>query len=1033
MTRTVLGLDLGSNSIGWAILEEKNRKPSAFLASGVRIFNRAVEEKTPTPKNIKRRQRRLARRVIQRRARRKQRLLAYLAKLGLLPVTLVGDAQPEKILNSLGDPYHLRAKALDQRLDNYELGRVLLHLVQRRGFLSNRKTVLGDMADDPDVLEVLAELEAEEDTSSDRAKEETAFKKDISVLRNEIDSGGYRTLGEYLASKSKHELKRNRQHAGGHLRTDRQMYREELAAIFDAQTAYHPVLTEEVRTQIDEIIFKQRPLKLRSDRVGKCSLEKGNTRARMARLEVQRFRYLQDINNLRYFDPNSNSYICLTDKDREKLVELFESKSAVTFPQIRKTLGLDRKTDFKLDYGTKKLKGNITSVAIREAWEGWDDLSEEMQHALVEDLITINKKSVLKKRLITHWQMDVADAVNLAMLEFEPEHSNLSVKAINKLMPHLRSGQIYSDARVSAGYGYEKDDTKSTETLGPPPDIPNPIVSKGLSELRRVINALIKEYGKPDVIRIEMARDLEMNTKRYAQYLKQQKANTLANDKATEEYQQIGKANSHLGLSAYPSHTDKIKYRLWEDQNRVCAYSSRTINLTTLFSADVEIDHILPFSESLDDSYMNKVVCFAAENRAKGQRTPIDAFASDDDKWSEITQAVGRWNKRLQSKRARFFMTAADVIERDFISSQLNDTRYISRVANDYLATLGCDISVSKGITTAWLRYQWNLNSLLGTTSLKERADHRHHLIDAAVIACVDRNFYKTLVGLAKNLEATGSGLTMNDLHTDPPWMEFRDQLWEQLDEVIVSHEPQRKIMGALHEETGVGFVEGKGNVYRLRLTPDFKDKQVSKIIDDAVRECVEKHLSNHGGDPKVAFDPNKTVYHKDGKTPIKRVRVLQSRTTLKKLQQAKYGVKDKQGKVFKWHAYGNIHHVEIMRNKKSGEVSGKFITAMEAAHRARGVGRAKQPIVQEDHGPDYEFLMALCINDLVRVPTAGGDRIYRIQKLDAGHNAVALRLHTSSTLTNDAETLPIRESTLKSLMTKKVTKLEVNAIGKII
>jgi len=159
----VLGLDLGSNSIGWALLEEVGGKPARIIDLGSRIFTKAVEEKTPTPKNVKRRNARLTRRVIQRRARRKQRMLNYLISLGLLPETLKKHAQPEKILNTLGSPYDLRAKALDDPLEPFELGRVFLHLVQRRGFLSNRKTLLSDMIDDPDVLSVLDEMDERSD------------------------------------------------------------------------------------------------------------------------------------------------------------------------------------------------------------------------------------------------------------------------------------------------------------------------------------------------------------------------------------------------------------------------------------------------------------------------------------------------------------------------------------------------------------------------------------------------------------------------------------------------------------------------------------------------------------------------------------------------------------------------------------------------------------------------------------------------------------------------------------------------------
>jgi CRISPR-associated endonuclease Csn1 len=179
MSKKILGLDLGSNSIGWALLEENNGKPDKIINMGSRIFTKAVEEKTPTPKNVKRRNARLSRRITQRRARRKLRMLNYLIKLNLLPQELTANPAPEMKLNELGNPYLLRAKALDNPLTAFELGRVLLHLVQRRGFLSNKKTLLGDMADDPDVLDVLAEQEGEDDNSSERAKEETAFKADI--------------------------------------------------------------------------------------------------------------------------------------------------------------------------------------------------------------------------------------------------------------------------------------------------------------------------------------------------------------------------------------------------------------------------------------------------------------------------------------------------------------------------------------------------------------------------------------------------------------------------------------------------------------------------------------------------------------------------------------------------------------------------------------------------------------------------------------------------------------------------------------
>ena len=1035
MSKRILGLDLGSNSIGWALLKTTDTgKPTGLIDLGSRIFNKAVEDKTPTPKNQKRRNSRLARRVVQRRARRRRRILNYLVSLNLLPASLKDHPKPESVLNTLGDPYSLRAKALDSPLNAHELGRVLLHLVQRRGFLSNRKTLLGqEMLDDPDVREVLDDLG--EDTSGTDA-EETTFKQDISQLRKTIETSGCRTLGEYLASLHSHQSKRNRQRDGGHLRTDRQMYQEELDAIWEEQKKHHTVLNTKVKEQIEQIIFHQRPLKLQADRVGKCSLEPRCTRARIARLEYQRFRYLQDINHLQFFDPYEETWNPLSEEARATLVTLFETTKDLTFAGLRKALGLARTTEFNLEKSeVKKLKGNTTACAIRKVLPEWDAFSQDKQYALVEDLLTIQKKSVLKKRLIDHWRFDPSTAVNLCMAEFESGHGNFSTKAVRKLLPYLEQGKILSDARVEAGYGYEQEVIAAEDRLGLPPTIANPIVQKGLHELRRVVNAIIAEYGKPDAVRIEMARDLEMNTKRYAAFLKQQKANTKANDEAAQKYAEMRQKNSHLVLSENPSRNDKLKYRLWKDQEEQCAYSGRQIIISELFGPAVEIDHILPYSLTLDDSYMNKVVCYTEENRNKRNRTPIDAFGSNEVKWNQITQNVRRWDKKLKSKRERFYKKEADLQERDFIGSQLTDTRYISREAGRYLSILGVEVTFPKAAFTGWLRHQWGLNSLIGTSDEKERTDHRHHAIDATVIACVDRGFHQHLVKLAKKLERSHSELNLRDIRMDIPWQTFRQDVHDQLQSLIVSHVPQRKISGALHEETGVGFiagngVDGPGTVYRKSLDTDFKVTWVDDIIDPVVRRQVRAHLESHNNDPKQAFADGKGVVHKNGVTLIKRVRVRQSKIPdLDTLKKTKFGVRDRQGKMFRWVAYGNIHHVEIIRHRKTGKYEGKFVTAMEAAHRARGVNGPKRPVIQTDHGEAYEFVMVLHINDLVSVEEDGKREVYRVQKFEQDRSRLEIRLHTAATLTNKAEGL--RKSIATLMKDYSLQKHRVNAIGK--
>jgi len=1021
MSKRVFGLDLGSNSLGWALLEEQDGTVNRFIDIGSRIFSKAVEEKTPTPKNVKRRDMRLGRRVLQRRARRKQRMLNYLVSLNLLPAELQGHLQPEILLNKIGDPYQLRTKALDHPLTPHEFGRVLLHFVARRGFLSSKKQLAGDLVDDPDTVAYLNEL----DKKPEKDKEEGAFKTDIAEVRNAIQESGYRTLGEYLHHQES-ACKRNRHHEGGHLRTDRQMYQDELAEIWKQQKQYFDNLPDDFMAEhkgIKQIIFYQRPLKLKKDRIGKCSLEPKNNRAATARLEVQRFRYLQKTNDLKYFDRYTDKEVPLNPEDRQKLNDYFERHEKIGIKALRALLGFDSKTTFNLEM--KDLKGNITACEIRSVLKDkWDNYSSKQQSSLVEDLLSIKKKSALKNRLIKHWNFTPSQAIQLCLLEFEPGHSSHSLKAINKLLPYMEQGLMYSDARIEAGYGYEVKEIEIQDKLSAPPETANPIVNKGLHELKRVINAIIKHYGKPDIIRIEMARDLEMNTKRYKENKNRQDKNRKANEKAVETYRE-------LNPGKYPSHDDKIKYRLWQEQKHFCAYSCKSIPLNAVFTANVEIDHILPYKKSLDDSYMNKVLCYTAENRNKGDRTPKDAWGSNEEKWNQITHAISGW-KGLDSKARRFFQTESDLQQRDFISSQLNDTRYISKLAIEYVKQLGCDVSVTKGHVVSQIRHQWGLNDLIGETDKKERTDHRHHAIDAAVIAATSRSLYRSAVVQIQH----------NKLKITPPYHNFRDELDEHLKHVIVSHDTQRKLSGSLHEETGAGYIEKHGGlVYRKNLTSDFSEKNAKSIIDETVKNQVLDHLTKYENNPKKAFSDDVTVFHKDGNTPIKRVRILQSKTTLKKLEQNKLGIKDKSGKVFKWMAYGNMHHVEIVKHKKTGKYKGKFITMMEAHRRAMtGTKSAKkhnierEQIIQKNHGDDWEFVMALHINDLVSVDKGNNERaFYRVQKLGGGYD-LTLRLHTETSTKREKwliESKRMLENSFGAFISDLDLKLHrINAIG---
>lgn len=1022
--RTIFGFDLGTNSIGWAVLEEDaSGTPLALIDMGSRIFLKAVEDKTPTPKNLKRRMARLARRVTQRRARRRSRLQNYLISLGLLPPEVRDISKRESVLNELGDPYLLRAKALDFQLTSFELGRVISHIGMRRGFQSNRKTILSDMAGDPDVMQMLAELELESpegksEADAARIKEETEFKAAISELQFQIEASSSRTLGEYLSKQPSDVRKRNR-------RTSREMLRNELELILNTQTRIE--LTDAVKQEIEHIIFHQRPLRWDSSSIGKCSLEPTRKRAAVGRLEFQHFRMLQDINHLKYdypqVDPETGEIvglgISLSADDRKKLVAKLDRQRSISWAAIKKELGLPKSIRFNFEEGTKKgLGGNSTACSIRSVIgdAAWEAMHETKQHELVEDLLKFEKKLPLKNRLVNIWGFDVRTAIGLASLELEPGYANLSLKAIRAIVPHLENGLIYSDARVAAGYDYEVEVPKTLSRLPPPGDFRNPVVNKALHEFRRVCNALIANYGKPFAIRIELPRELMMNKQRKAAFEKQQKENQNANDQGKEQYSIIRTANPQLALPEYPRRNDLIKYRLWKDQDCVSVYSGRAISLTELFSAAVDVDHILPYSRTLDDSYMNKVVAFSTENREKGNRTPYEAYSGDSANWEQMLQ---RSRKLPLSKRNRILRDKLEGLD-SFINSQLSDTAYISREVKDYVNVLGADVSISKGQLTAWLRHRWGLNPLLGGGE-KNRSDHRHHAIDAVVTAAVSRRLYKQVVHLA---ELDPRGGSPEVIKIEPPFPEFRESLETKLEQMIVSHDAVKKLSGAFHEETGYGAQKTKDGdriVYRKPLNQQFDIKQIGKIADPSLKAFLTSHLASFGNDPKVAFSDSNRPRLTPNKAQIRHVRVVASES----FNHESYLQVMLDGKLIRLHPFGNNHHVEIVRDKKTGKYRGVFVNTWQAAQRIR---KEKLPLIQTNHGPDLEFVTALHINDMVTAKKAGVTNTYRIQKLDPSNNRLVLRAHNAATLEDSSQEFI---STIPKLMGEgKLTPIRLNVLG---
>jgi CRISPR-associated endonuclease Csn1 len=799
LKNTTLGIDLGTNSIGWALLRSDGKNPDGIIDCGVRIFQEAVESKTRTPKNLARRDARAARRLVARRRIRKESLRALLVQNGLLPET----EQQQKDTFSLIDPYELRATALDEKLTLQQFGRAIYHLNQRRGFLSNRK--------------------------AKDAKEDGKVKSSISELKKSITNSGSRTLGEYLFCQNK---RRN-------IYTDREMYVNEFNSVWESQQRFYPgTLTDELKKKIFLVIFFQRPLRIQKFLVGTCTFLKGRRKAARGTLQAQRFRIWQDINNLQTIDPETGELSKLNDGQRDKLFNILENQKSITWSQVRKKLGLHEGEKFNLETETRsKIAGNITACDIRKIVGDplWHVMSDDQKDQLVEDLLTIHDDAGFTRRMKEFWKFDDNTADKLTQLELPPGYANLSMRAIRRILPFLEQGHRYDEACKLAGFDHSQPGKGEDvlDELPAPDDLRNPVVMKALHETRKLVNAIIRKYGKPDTVRIEMAREMKMNQRQKANFIKNQsklqKDNERINDLLRKEF---GFQN--------PSRDERIKYSLWEECDFTCPYTGKSISSNMLFSPEVDIEHILPYSKSLDDSYLNKTLCLARENRdVKKNKSPYEAYHYQEEKYNDMLVRVAK-SKMSYRKKQKFHQQETDID--GFISRQLNDTRYISKEVKNYMLKLGIKVDVTAGGATAVLRRKWGMNNILPApktkvergVDIKVRTDHRHHTVDVIVIALTSRSLFQKLSRLSA-ISDYGYGLAEHGLEVDSPWADFRSDVRSSIEGIIVSHAPLRKIRGALHEQTAYGFVGdsltgGKVTlVYRVPLSKPITAPQVKK------------------------------------------------------------------------------------------------------------------------------------------------------------------------------------------------------------
>lgn len=1088
--RFLLGIDLGSASLGWAVVElDSSGTPRGLLsdagnghalpACGVRIFEPGVEgssldieEGKDQSRAVARRMARLHRRQLRRRAYRQAKLFRLLQEHGLLPhcandvsmtpsderhavLTLLDRQLYERARTGNGTTqfaqlplYQLRKAALDGKLEPYELGRVLYHLSQRRGFKSNRR---------------------EGTRSTEKDKEAGEVKAGIAELQARIIAANARTLGEYFAGLDPHQIGQNVRRRW----TARSMYEDEFAQIWSAQAAFYPtLLTESLRREIAHLLFFQCPIAAQSHLVGKCELESDQRRAAWATLEAQRFRILQKVTDLKVIYPGDPNAQPLTPEERRFVFELLDREGDQSFSKLRTKLKLDKRSEFNLERGGEtRLRGNRTNVTMFAAFgSGWNSLPADTQKQIVEEWRTSESDDALLRRGIEHWGLDEYSAKEWVKAKPEDGYCSLSRKAIKRLLRLMQEGKSFKEAetelygnRFSGGLvldqlpplhvhrkitgSVEAESVLARLRLGA---IRNPAVERALTELRKVVNAIVREHGKPYEIHIELARELKKPRKERLSLAKK-------NRSRQKEREAVKAALLRECGIQNPSRADIEKALLHAECGGICPYTGRAVALGDLFGEhpQFDVEHIIPLGRYPDDSFQNKTLCWHEENRnVKRNKTPFEAYSTDAERWEAIQARVSAWKPGNPGKLKRFLLRSEDELK-EFTARQMNDTRYASVLACRLLESLygGRDVATrtgmrqvifaSSGAVTATLRRIWGLEGILreaapssnGRSKGKPRTDHRHHAVDAITIALTKPAIIQSMSRWASL--TPGHPLDARSFRRiESPWPAFVDSIRPHIQSMVVSHRPEHKMSGALHDETNYGpprQVNGKTVVSIRKPVTGLSAKDIDNIVDPTVRSAVRAKADSLDGNLAKCESANDwpALQTKDGRAiPIKRVR----------MQKVLDVTPIASGNRERFVSVTNSHHTAIFALVKEDRElgwEGLPVSLYEAMERKR----RKEPVICREHpdGPAWKFRFSLMGGDTIELhrecdhaSEKCAPTIYRIRTI-AGNGQLCIVKAPDARLIKDIkeakEWWSPRADNLRKLGCRKVT---IDLLGRV-
>ena len=822
--KRVLGLDLGSSSIGWAVVEERSKEiisescisdKDKIVAIGSRIIPLSTDESTQfskgqaLTKNADRTKSRTQRKGYDRYQLRRALLLEKLAQLGMY--------NGETLKLSKLELWGLRAKAVHEQISLLELGRVLSHINQKRGY----RTVKADYGD----------------------KKQGAYVSNVLERHKEINEQGL-TIGEFMYN----GLKMDPAFRCKERIYPRIAYMEEFEAIMSCQKEFYPaVLTDEAIAHIrDYIIFHQRPLKSCKHLVGRCSLERHfmncNGQLKDCSPKVaprtsplfQVCKIWESINNLVIYN-KTNDVLHISLEQKQAIFAFMNTHEKLKANDLKTIVGI-KSREWQLGKAVGNgLQGNTTYCAIEKALAKHKEYIHLLNFDLTCDskevvnvetgeiveikvidatfekqplyelwhvLYSISNIDELKETLKNKFKITDETVIdNLCQIDFvKAGYSNKSSRAIRKVLPYLQDGMQYFNAKLMAGYNdvtltKEQNMTREiAEKLLPikKGELRQPVVEKILNQLVNLVNTLMHEHGRFDEIRVELARELKQNREERESATKAMARNQKQNEEIAERIQ------NEYGLT--PTRSRIQKYKMWEESEHICIYCGKTVSAKEfLLGFGVEVEHIIPRSVIFDDSFANKVCSCSECNKEKNNRTAFDYMKTKNE--GDFTAYIERINdlaergKISNTKRKKLLMPASE-LPTDFIERQLRESQYIAKKAKEILQTICPNVYSTSGSITDFLRHLWGWDEVLHTLNFRryqaagltemvereidgkkveveriagwsKRMDHRHHAIDALTIACTKQGYIQRINNLSSLKDVSFSSFYDEKQHSE--------------------------------------------------------------------------------------------------------------------------------------------------------------------------------------------------------------------------------------------------------------------------